>query len=274
MTDEPRIPEAMYGVLEQAKSQVTTAVQAVAEQIKVLGYGVLESGYSLKELATLRTSFEKAHNSYIERYGRERLKKIDELNTIRALLSHSDDIFTTLALHPGLAELLEQLIVGKYILNQQNGIINPPQQPYNQGAWHRDLPYQHFVSSRPIAINALFCLDDFTVENGATFVLPGSHKYEAFPSKEFIQKNAIQVEAPAGSFVMLDCMTFHAGGFNSTDLPRRAINHVFNIPFFKQQICLPKMMTPDGLDDRAKEILGYRFAEPSTIADYLNSRER
>ena len=39
---------------------------------------------------------------------------------------------------------------------------------HHQSAFHRDLPYQHFTSSRPIAINALFCADEFTNENGAT----------------------------------------------------------------------------------------------------------
>jgi len=86
------------------------------------------------------------------------------------------------------------------VLNQQNGVINPPHsERYNQGAWHRDLPYQHFVSSRPLAINALFCLDQFTIENGATKVLPASHRQEAFPSDDFVQSQATPVTAPAGS---------------------------------------------------------------------------
>ncbi|MFX5510311.1 hypothetical protein ABTD49_20870, partial [Acinetobacter baumannii] len=80
--------------------------------------------------------------------------------TIRAPLVHGSAVFRRLATNPVLMEVLQKLIVGKFILNQQNGVINPPGATYNQGAWHRDLPYQHYVSSTPLAVNALFCVDD------------------------------------------------------------------------------------------------------------------
>ncbi len=159
-----------------------------------------------------------------------------------------------------------------YILNQQNGVINPPQETYNQGAWHRDLPYQHFITSKPLAINALFCVDDFTFENGATFVLPASHKSENFPSSDYIQRNAIQVEAKAGSFIVLDCMLFHSGGFNKTCFERRAVNHVYNIPFFKQQINIPMNMEDTHLSAEERDILGFSYVEPGSISDYLSKR--
>ncbi len=95
---------------------------------------------------------------------------------MRALLTHGGAVFLRLATHPKLAEVLGKLIAGKYVLNQQNGVVNPPGESYNQASWHRDLPHQHFVSSSPLAVNALFCLDDFVAANGATFVLPASHK--------------------------------------------------------------------------------------------------
>ena len=165
------------------------------------------------------------------------------------------------------------LIHGKFILNQQNGIINPPRADYNQGAWHRDFPYQHFVSSRPLAINALFCVDDFTIENGATYVLPASHKSGPFASKTFVERHAVQVVAKAGSFILLDCMLFHAGGFNQSSRPRRAVNHVYNIPYFKQQINIPLNLGAAGLSSQAKEVFGFTFQEPGSVADYLAQRK-
>jgi ectoine hydroxylase-related dioxygenase (phytanoyl-CoA dioxygenase family) len=98
-----------------------------------------------------------------------------------------EPIFLELAANPRILKICRTLVADYVTLNQQNGIINPPNgQRYNQAAWHRDLPYQHFTSSRPLAINALFCIDAFTVENGATKVLPASHREEAFPSDAFI----------------------------------------------------------------------------------------
>ncbi len=148
----------------------------------------------------------------METYGETNLKSVNEFNTVRSLLTHGGDLFLRLALNENLLSIIKKLIPGKFILNQQNGVINPARETYNQSAWHRDLPYQHFVSTKPLAINALFCVDDFTYENGATFVLPASHKSEAFPSLNYVQRNAIQIEAKSGWFILLDCMIFHAGG--------------------------------------------------------------
>lgn len=264
------IPAESYGVLQQ--HQAGSTVADAAEQVRSLGFAILDSGYSLSELRNISDEFDRAHARYVDAYGEADLRKANELHTIRALLTHGGRTFLDLALSDNLQSTLSRLISGKFILNQQNGIINPPREAYNQGAWHRDLPYQHFVSSKPLAINALFCVDDFTRENGATFVLPASQLFEAFPSPNYVQEKAIQVEAKAGSFILLDCMVYHAGGFNGTDKPRRAVNHVFNIPYFKQQINIPKSMQDTELSDEVKELLGFGYMEPQSIADYLSSR--
>ena len=65
-----------------------------------------------------------------------------------------------------------------------------------------------------MAINALFCLDAFTTENGATLVLPATHKQEEFPSDRFVEASAAQVCAPSGSYIVLDCMLYHSGAPN------------------------------------------------------------
>jgi ectoine hydroxylase-related dioxygenase (phytanoyl-CoA dioxygenase family) len=66
-------------------------------------------------------------------------------------------------------------------------------------------------------------------------------------------------------------MIYHSGGFNSTDKDRRAINHLYNIPFFKQQINLPNSM-PDVPSDEVKQILGYAYVEPQSVDAYIASR--
>jgi ectoine hydroxylase-related dioxygenase (phytanoyl-CoA dioxygenase family) len=271
MTTMNTIPAASYGILRQNQSD--SALDEAAEQVKNLGYAVIDAGYTAVELQDLSEEFNRTRASYIETHGESRLMSFNEIHTIRSPLTHGGAAFLNLALNDNLLSILKKLISGKFILNQQNGIINPPQEAYNQGAWHRDLPYQHFVSSQPLAINALFCVDDFTFENGATFVLPASHKAEAFPSAPYIQKNAVQVVAKAGSFILLDCMVFHTGGFNNTMQVRRAVNHVYNIPFFKQQINIPmNMVQSDALSAQAKELLGFKDGEPASIMEYLETR--
>lgn len=266
---EGRVPVKCYGVLRRESPQ--TPLDEVVLQIRNIGYAILESGYSAAELDVLSAEFEKIRKVYDKKYGKFGLPELDEHNTIRAPLLQSR-AFLRLALNKNLHVVLENLIGGQYILNQQNGIINPPQATYNQGAWHRDLPYQHFVCSTPLAVNALFCLDDFTTLNGATYVLPASHKISTFPSPVYIEKNALQVEAKRGQFIMLDCMLFHAGGANTTKNSRRAINHVYTIPYFKQQINIPRNLSAEELSDHQRQLLGFKSVEADSVQAFLANR--
>jgi ectoine hydroxylase-related dioxygenase (phytanoyl-CoA dioxygenase family) len=261
-----------YGVIEQAASG--SDVEASCESIRHLGYAVIDGGYEAGWLNSISEALDRAQQRYISEYGgREALKAIDEHNTVRLPLRY-EPMFVALATNVKILEICRRLISGYIVLNQQNGVINPPHsENYNQGAWHRDLPYQHFVSSRPLAINALFCLDQFTMENGATKVLPASHRQEAFPSDQFVEAQAATVVAPAGSFIILDCMVFHSGGVNTTDRPRRAVNHVYSIPLIRQQIDLPSALGEHFTSEGAlRKLFGYEVRTPHSVAEYLASR--
>ena len=152
-----------------------------------------------------------------------------------------------------------------------NGIVNPAgAAAYSQSPFHRDLPYQHFVSSRPLAINALFCVDPFTEENGATWVIPASHKEEAFPSEPVLRAVRRQVAAPAGSFLVLDCMVWHGGGVNRSVRDRRAVNHLYTIAMMRQQIDLPAFLGDGFTQDPAiRQLLGFLHPQPRSEWEYL-----
>jgi len=260
-----------YGVLQKDTS--STIVENAVEEIRNLGFTVVHSGHSDDELKTLSEKFDLVCLSYTNKFGKDRLKEIDEHNTIRLPLAF-DKCFLDLAINPVIIDILKKLIVGKFMLNQQNGIINPAGQQYNQRAWHRDLPYQHFLTTTPLAISALFCLDDFNLENGATQVLPASHKHEMFPSNPYILKNGVQLTAPAGSFIVIDCMAFHRGGDNLSKQNRRAVNHVYTIPLIKQQIDIPSVFDELDLDDNLKELLGFKYKQPQSIEAFLDTRKK
>jgi ectoine hydroxylase-related dioxygenase (phytanoyl-CoA dioxygenase family) len=266
-----RVPNAHYGIREQEIA--TSEAELAAESIRAIGYAVIDAGYDETTLQALQTEFEQVRSAYIKRFGEERLRSLNEFHTVRSPLTFDSQLFVELALNPTLLATLKRTISGTFILNQQNALVNPPGETYSQAAWHRDLPYQHFITSRPIAINALFCVDDFTNRNGATFVLPASHKSERFPSDEYVRRHGLQVEAKAGSFILLDCMLYHCGGVNTTPVQRRAVNHVFNIPYFKQQINIPANMASTALPVESRAILGFDHQEPVSVDAYLEQRE-
>jgi ectoine hydroxylase-related dioxygenase (phytanoyl-CoA dioxygenase family) len=261
-----------YGVHKQIHS--ATAVDQAVEAIRLVGFAVVDGGYSANELEQFASAFDLAVASTQERYGgREALTKINEHNTVRALLA-SDRLFLDLALNTTVLAICRRLIGDYVILNQQNGIVNPPNaQHYNQAAFHRDLPYQHFVSSRPLAVNALFCIDPFAMDNGATLVVPASHKDEAFPSDQIVKGLQTPVVANAGSFVILDGMLFHSGGVNRTSRPRRAVNHLYTIPLLRQQIDLPTFLGADyASDPGVRQLLGYDVRTPLDVSAFYDAR--
>ena len=151
---------------------------------------------------------------------------------------------------------------------QQNGVLNPTASEHAQAAYHRDLPYQHFVSSRPLGLSALFCIDRFNRETGATIVLPGTHRVEAFPSDAVAREIQTVVDADAGSFILFDSMLFHKAGPNVSASPRRALNQVYTVPIISQQISLPEALNGRYAEDpELAQLLGYvTRPAPSALA--------
>jgi ectoine hydroxylase-related dioxygenase (phytanoyl-CoA dioxygenase family) len=132
-----------------------------------------------------------------------------------------------------------------------------------QQSWHRDLPYQSWVATKPLSLSALLALDDFTAQSGATLFLPGSHREAAFSGEEYVARWATPVFAPAGSVIVFDSMVFHRGGVNLGTLPRRAVNTIFAVPILAQQVAFtPK---PD-VDEKLKRRLGFG-CRPAASAD-------
>jgi ectoine hydroxylase-related dioxygenase (phytanoyl-CoA dioxygenase family) len=270
MSDSPD-PLLRYGVRVANKAE--DKIQEAAETLALLGYAVVDSGLSEAQIEALRSGFDKLRAANLARYGADRLAAVGEEDLVRCPLA-DDPLFLGLARNPPVMSLCERLLGPGFILNQQNGIINPAGgRRYSQSAYHRDLPYQHFVSSRPLAINALFCLDPFTLENGASFVIPGSHKQEAFPSDAVATAQARQIAAPAGSFLVLDCMTYHCGGVNRTGRDRRAVNHVYTIAMIRQQIDLTAYLGPDfSADPAVRQLLGLSHPTARSVSEYIDQR--
>jgi ectoine hydroxylase-related dioxygenase (phytanoyl-CoA dioxygenase family) len=270
----PTIPKKYYGV--HFRNKVATATDKAAEELATLGYTIVDSGLNTAELNDLSDKFDAARDLADKAAGgRERLEKVDEHNTLRCPMKY-DRSFLSLAMLPVIRDLALRMIGPYIVLSQQNGIINPgAQKSYNQGLWHRDLPYQHAHFSRPLAINTLFCLDEFTRENGTTFVLPATHKQENFPSETFVETHAVQVPAKRGSFIVLDAMIYHSGGVNYTQTERRGVNHVITTPIFRQQINLPTELGADyPKTEEERQYLGYDVETPGTFEAYIQSRER
>ena len=73
-------------------------------------------------------------------------------------------------------------------------------------------------------MNTVWPLHDYTNENGATRLVPGSHQsHLQEPPEGFDVKHELQAIVPAGSVVIINGQTWHAGGANGTASKRAAM---------------------------------------------------
>jgi len=256
-----------YGVTEYESD--TSSVGSYVLNLVRLGYAVVPPSMVNADLPAVSEQFSIISSEYAESEMLKEDKK--DPHTIRAPLLKSE-IFLQLAQTDVILEIVGQVMQTKFILNQQNLVTNPANQKFSQARWHRDLPYQHFVANRPLAVNALFCVDDFLPTNGASFVLPASHLFGTFPTLEFVYLNQKQILAPAGSMILMDGMTFHRGGENDSSFDRRAVNHVYSLPIISQQIELNLENFDYDVNEEDQNILGLSFRSARSPAEYKSSQ--
>lgn len=86
----------------------------------------------------------------------------------------------------------------------------------------------------PLVANVVWMLDDFTAENGATLVVPGSHLKESRDSGRG-PVHAIPAEGKAGTALVFDGRTLHGTGANTTGDNRHGILAYYCRPWLRQQ---------------------------------------
>lgn len=86
------------------------------------------------------------------------------------------------------------------------------------------------------SVNVLFALDEFTCDNGATWVVPGSHSQPVCSAIDVHAARGTALECAAGSMIVFDSTLWHAAGPNTSGRDRLAINHQFTRSWIKQQI--------------------------------------
>jgi len=81
--------------------------------------------------------------------------------------------------------------------------------------------------------NTIWAITDFTSENGATQVVPGSTQW---PDDQEIQPEQItQAEMKAGSVLVYSGSVFHGGGANTSDQDRIGINITYALGWLRQE---------------------------------------
>ena len=121
-----------------------------------------------------------------------------------------------------------------------------------------------------VVVNTMWALDDFTEANGATRVVPGSHKWIDRPEGDL---DTVAAEMPAGSVMFYPGTVIHGGGANRTDRPRLGVILEYVASWLRAQenhvLGVPRDVVRE-LPEKLQELLGYNVHPP--FLGYVDGR--
>jgi ectoine hydroxylase-related dioxygenase (phytanoyl-CoA dioxygenase family) len=173
------------------------------------------------------------------------------------------------ATHPLLLGVLDR-VLGHYQLSAPTGIqIGPGEKA--QFLHRDDQIYPLPPDYRDVVLNTMWALDDFTEANGATRLVPGSHRWtdrQPGPDDE-----VVQAVMPAGTVLFYVGKIWHGGGANTTDRPRLGVILEYAAAWLRAQenhiLAVPRDVAAE-LPERLQELLGYNIYPP--FVGYVDGR--
>jgi ectoine hydroxylase-related dioxygenase (phytanoyl-CoA dioxygenase family) len=221
------------------------------------GYVVLENLLDPEDCETIRA----AVTPFLDRTGRntfegQRTQRVySVLDKTRACDRLVD--------HPRVLALLDRLFLPNYLLSQLQ-VINITPGEAAQLLHPDDAIYPVPRPRPPLGAATVWAIDAFTDDNGATVVLPGSHRWDADrgPSDH---DTRISVVMPPGSCVFFIGTLWHGGGANRSDQTRLAITAQYCEPWLRPQEAFTLSTSRDAVravSEDIRRMLGYSIHPP------------
>ncbi|MEM9034976.1 MAG: phytanoyl-CoA dioxygenase family protein [Actinomycetota bacterium] len=133
-----------------------------------------------------------------------------------------------------------------------------PAQPIHRDEWAFD--FFPFPSDYDVQCNTIWAMTDFTEENGATRLIPGS---QAWPRKhDHTIHETVPAEMRRGSCLLYTGKVYHGGGENRSDDVRAGLNITYDVGWLRQEenqyLSVPREIAETLPDDLAR-LIGYQI---------------
>ena len=132
-----------------------------------------------------------------------------------------------------------------------------PAQPIHRDQWAYD--FFTFPQGYEVQCNTIWALTDFTEENGATRVVPGSNHFE--DKLRLTQEDTVAAAMHRGSVLVYSGAVYHGGGANRSDTVRKGINITYNLSWLRQEenqyLSVPFDVARE-LDEDLLRLMGYQ----------------
>jgi ectoine hydroxylase-related dioxygenase (phytanoyl-CoA dioxygenase family) len=131
-----------------------------------------------------------------------------------------------------------------------------PMQQIHRDQWAFD--FFPFPSGYEVQCNTIWAMTDFSAENGATRVIPGSNHYA--DKLKFVEEQTEPAEMSLGSVLFYTGSLYHGGGANRAQQVRRGLNLTYNLAWLRQEenqylACPPEVART--LDEPLLRMMGY-----------------
>jgi ectoine hydroxylase-related dioxygenase (phytanoyl-CoA dioxygenase family) len=239
------------------------AAKELADAIRRDGYAILPERIGRRDVDEIKGSLAPWLRG--ARMGRNDFEGFHS-ERVYALLAKAPPV-ARLIEHPEVLGVLDELLTPHYRLSACLAIqVHPGETP--QG-WHADDSYVRIPRPRPMmGVSAIWALDEFGEENGATELIPGSHLWGEEERAEPDDPRAHKVLMPAGSVVLFAGTLLHRGGAHRGTTTRLGITPQYCEPWIRQIENMPLAVPPErarGYSERIQELLGYDIFEPTFI---------
>jgi len=116
----------------------------------------------------------------------------------------------------------------------------------------------HSLPGLETQIGVMWAIDDFTERNGATRVLPFSHRHKHYLPPD--EAGVVQAAMPRGSALFYLGSTWHGGGANRSDRPRMGLINTYALGWLRQEVNMYLTVPPHiavNYPPLIRKLLGY-----------------
>ncbi len=249
------------------------ALEQHVAAIEADGYTVIEDFLAPAVLARVRRALAPYLGSHQGRNAFEG-KLTERVYTLVA----RDRVFWDIVLDPRVLSLCEHYLLPNFLLTASQAIsIRPGEQAQ---PFHHDDSFHHLPRPRAmVSLSTIVAVDAFTQDNGATLLLPGSHRWsdeqlrtlDPFnaaqdpAARQALESHAVKASMPAGACLVFSGLLVHGGGVNQSAANRVAFSNQYCQPWARPQenfILGVPLDVARAMPQRLQELLGYSIHPP------------
>ncbi|RKU31292.1 hypothetical protein C6497_02030 [Candidatus Poribacteria bacterium] len=199
-------------------------LEETIEHLETFGYCLIENAITAENTVEMEKKYYQLHNDPINREYFQNPND-DLYQTLFGVANLDESCWDCIA-HPQVLQVVQHFIGDKVRLGEAcTKWVKPGAGP---GGIHTDSTHDlpKYLPETPWMINTIWMITDFTVENGATVVVPFSHKTRRRPSgTDLSECIPTPISGKRGSVLLWQGGTWHGNGANTTkDQHRMALN--------------------------------------------------